>query len=748
MRSLFTIANREVGSFFHSAVAPLIFAGFLLLVGFTFIDTVLQYSLSSYEALRSTPDAVARLNVSDGIIQPMVYAVGVLLLFLLPAVAMRLFSEEYRSGRYDLIMSWPVSEHHWVIGKFLSVVVIGFSMIFALFPMLIVAGLMAPLELGVIFTSIIGLLFIVMLVAAWGLFFSSLVQYQAVSYVLSFVFLLLLYMASGMEAVLPGNLGDFGQNLSIPFHFRRFSFGTIDSRDVVYFLSLTIVGLFVTTGSLASRRLIGNKKLSRWVPSILLVILLVIVNILVAANPMSADLTSNKRFTPAPQTIQVLQSLKNKVHVDAFYNRTDPNRRALNVMFSYMSNKSGLFSWEMYDPDTDILEVENAGISRPQSVVVSADGRQRTVVNPSESDLVNAIFRVATGSQPVVCFLQGHNEPDLNDESRNGYIGFVNALTMQGYALRSLTMAGNPVVPADASILVIAQPEFDLSDAELVAVEQFVASGGGLLLLLDPGSPNSIVKLAASLNVKLGNDFLVSSSATNNQLGVDGRVQVVVEYPEHPVNDTMPGIATFFPFTQTLMPVGNTPKGLKIKTILKSDDRSWAERDFESLTSGQVTFDKETDTRGPLPFGVAIVINREKHFNGADSGAPLASTELDSSLQGTAFEELVNKSNRTPDPVPSIFNESATSKVIVIGDGDFISNSNINLYGNRDYLLNLVGWLASEKTLIAVRGSNPLAQPVVLTRDQQRWIGWGGMAIWPLLVSLFATLVVVRHRRQ
>jgi hypothetical protein len=551
-----------------------------------------------------------------------------------------------------------------------------------------------------------------------------------------------------METVLPGGLGKFGQNLSIPFHFRRLSYGTIDSRDVIYFLSLTVAGLFATTSSLSARRLRGSRMASKWVPSILLIVLLVVVNILVTSNPFSIDLTSNKRFSPAPQTVQVLQSLNSEVHVDAFYGRNDPRRKALDVMFSYMAQKSALFSWNMYDPDRDIVEVEKSGISRSRSIVVSCDKRHRILTDPNESDLVNAVFRVATGSQPVVCFLQGHNEPDINDDGRNGYMGFVSALSKQGYLLRALTMAGNPVVPADASILVIAHPAVDISGAEFVAINDFLARGGALLLLLDPGAPQSMARLAASLNIKLGNDFLVSSSAANNQLGVDGRVQVVVEYPEHPINEGMAGLATFFPFSQTLLPVGGTPKGLRLRTILKSDTRSWGERDLESLTSGQVIFDDKVDVRGPLPFGVAIEIAREQYFNGTNFGAPVANAEIDSTLAGTMYETLLEKSKHKGNGVESIFTESATSRVVVIGDSDFASNSNINLYGNKDYLLNLTGWLAREKTLIAVRGSDPLSQPIVLTRSQERWLGWGAMAIWPLLVTLLSAVVVVRRRRD
>ena len=405
----------------------------------------------------------------------------------------------------------------------------------------------------------------------------------------------------------------------------------------------------------------------------------------------------------------------------------------------------------LFCPDVSlntIVEVEKSGISRSRSIVVSCDKRHRILTDPNESDLVNAVFRVATGSQPVVCFLQGHNEPDINDDGRNGYMGFVSALSKQGYLLRALTMAGNPVVPADASILVIAHPAVDISGAEFVAINDFLARGGALLLLLDPGAPQSMARLAASLNIKLGNDFLVSSSAANNQLGVDGRVQVVVEYPEHPINEGMAGLATFFPFSQTLLPVGGNPKGLRLRTILKSDTRSWGERDLESLTSGQVIFDDKVDVRGPLPFGVAIEIAREQYFNGTNFGAPVANAEIDSTLAGTMYETLLEKSKHKGNGVESIFTESATSRVVVIGDSDFASNSNINLYGNKDYLLNLTGWLAREKTLIAVRGSDPLSQPIVLTRSQERWLGWGAMAIWPLLVTLLSAVVVVRRRRD
>ncbi len=119
MRQVKAIVSREVGAFFHSAMAPVVLVGFLITVGLFFTIFIFGYSDMSLAALQS-PRSGNYMNLAEGIFRPMVSNAIFFLLFLMPAITMRLFSAEFRSGRFDLIASWPVADHIWVLGKWMS----------------------------------------------------------------------------------------------------------------------------------------------------------------------------------------------------------------------------------------------------------------------------------------------------------------------------------------------------------------------------------------------------------------------------------------------------------------------------------------------------------------------------------------------------------------------------------------------------------------------------------------------------
>ena len=119
MRQLRAIVGREVGAFFHSAMAPVVLTGFLVAVGLFFTIFIYGYSDMSLAALQSARTG-NYVNVAEGIFRPLVSNTVFFLMFLVPALSMRLFAPEFRSGRFDLLASWPVRDGVWVAGKWLS----------------------------------------------------------------------------------------------------------------------------------------------------------------------------------------------------------------------------------------------------------------------------------------------------------------------------------------------------------------------------------------------------------------------------------------------------------------------------------------------------------------------------------------------------------------------------------------------------------------------------------------------------
>jgi len=241
MRNLCAIAKREVQSYLVSPVAYLVVAVFLFIVGLYFCLTLgFMIDYGEPPTLRYT-------------IQFMLF----IIVFAMPLLTMRLVAQERRMGTLELVLTSPVREWELVTGKFLAA--------FALYLMMIVPTLLYPLTLeiygnpdwGPILSGYLGLLFCGPVLLSVGLLASALTQNQIVGAVLGVAGNLVLWFFIGALAYVPGvNSGatDLLRILDLREHVNTFLSGALDTRDVVYCLSLMVFFLFVTTRILESRR--------------------------------------------------------------------------------------------------------------------------------------------------------------------------------------------------------------------------------------------------------------------------------------------------------------------------------------------------------------------------------------------------------------------------------------------------------------------------------------------------------------
>ena len=182
-------------------------------------------------------------------------------MFLIPAVTMRTFAEEKQSGTIELLVTRPITDWQIVGGKFLAC----FALVaFALIPTVLyyfsVHQLGAPpgnIDSGGTLGSYIGLLFLAGAFVAIGVFASSLTNNQIVAFVLATFLCFFVYLAFGFLSRLPiffGKTDDIVQSLGIDYHYNSISRGALDTRDVVYFLSVIVLFLAATVLSLGRRR--------------------------------------------------------------------------------------------------------------------------------------------------------------------------------------------------------------------------------------------------------------------------------------------------------------------------------------------------------------------------------------------------------------------------------------------------------------------------------------------------------------
>jgi len=345
MRQFWAIVKRESGAFFHSIMAPVVMTGFLAGVGLFFTLFLFSYSELSLTALTEARHGNF-INLAEGLFRPMVSNMTFFLLLLAPALTMRLFAPEYSSGRYTLMASWPVSDQVWVLGKWaasltsLSILILTSGAFFG------VVWTLGQPEPGPLVAAFIGLFFLAAFLTALGTLASALVTHQIVAYFLAFAFSMSLFMIGSLEKFLPEMAGDICRELSLLSHFKSFSHGIIDTRDILFFLLMTIVALFAATAVLASRRLPVKRQFFHWLPTMTVIITSLLIYIVGLSHVKVIDTTANKRYTLAPQTVQVLENLEaglnsrnalvdslqlptihaDQVHVYAFYKQLDMGR--------------------------------------------------------------------------------------------------------------------------------------------------------------------------------------------------------------------------------------------------------------------------------------------------------------------------------------------------------------------------------------------------------------------------------------
>ncbi len=239
MKQIWTITKRELQSFFDSLMAYIMLIAFLGFSGFftwlygSDVFFIKQASLQSFFGIAYWT-----------------------LFFFIPALTMRLFAEENRSGTIELLLTKPVSDWQVVIGKFLSTFLLIVIALALTLPYYITVANLGPIDHGAVWTGYLGLLLMSAAYISIGIFTSSVSSNQIVSFLmalfLGIFFQIIFTMLSGNFSGIVGELLSF---LSVSTHFESITRGVIDSKDLIFFGSFIFLGLILTEANVAKKRL-------------------------------------------------------------------------------------------------------------------------------------------------------------------------------------------------------------------------------------------------------------------------------------------------------------------------------------------------------------------------------------------------------------------------------------------------------------------------------------------------------------
>lgn len=234
MKNTWLVARRELGSYFASPVAYAVTAVFLLVMGF-FFGFLLYYS-------------------REATLRYVFYNLTTILLLIGPALTMRLLAEERKSGTLELLLTAPVRDGEVVLGKYAAALI--------LWALMLLLTLVYPLLLhtfgnpdpGPMATGYLGTFMLGAAIIALGVLASAVTSSQIIAALVAFGLSLLLWLADAVQGLVTGTLGNFFAYLSLSTHYVDFTKGIIDTKDVVYYITVIVAALFVATRTLESRR--------------------------------------------------------------------------------------------------------------------------------------------------------------------------------------------------------------------------------------------------------------------------------------------------------------------------------------------------------------------------------------------------------------------------------------------------------------------------------------------------------------
>lgn len=424
----------------------------------------------------------------------------------------------------------------------------------------------------------------------------------------------------------------------------------------------------------------------------------VLANLLVSRQNYRIDLTENQSRTLAPQTVELLRKLSQPVQATAFVTPDFPFEDGRRLLALY-GRESSFFAYDMVDPEKDPSLVL-AGV-QSGTVVFQSGERQSLVFTATEQEFTSALIKVTSTSQPLVSFLTGHGERDIQESGPNGYSTLNRGLTQENYQVSALNLLSAAEVPEGTGALVIAGPTKAPLPSEALAVANYLQGGGKVLMLVDPETSPEWLELFQPWGIEIlpGKVF-----DAGYYLNPDQGTPAILpdQYPFSPITRDL-SAATFFPAAVAFATPTQADGTMTVTPLLRTSAQSWRQTSPEQTTLDQTP----AEQRGPLLIGVTVEA-------GADA---------------------------TQDEAPA-----RRTRLVVVGDSDFATNQFVTAYGNGDLILNSVNWLAQQEELIGIRPTPSSDQAIFLTAQGSRWVLFATLLVLPLLPALVG--VSLRWRRR
>jgi ABC-type uncharacterized transport system involved in gliding motility auxiliary subunit len=457
--------------------------------------------------------------------------------------------------------------------------------------------------------------------------------------------------------------------------------------------------------------------------------------------PFRFDLTAAGLHSLSAQTVTMLNRLEKPVHIVFFH---DPLMRQTVDLYKLIAVQSALITVEFYDPMLNPAQARMRHVQFAGTAVMESEDRTLKVQGGSEADIANGILRVSQGARQRVCFLDGHGEPDpFSMEShdhqeagvghthglgaqyvlheRHGMAKARHALETMNYTVEKVSLVQDAEVPPGCAVLVVAGPKVPLLQTEVAAVRTYLLTGGNAFFMLDPFVHSGLEPMLREYGVVLDDTIVIDEAS---HFWADVSSPTVTSYNRHQVTRELP--LTFYPGVRSLSPTPERVPSAAVLPLVNSSKHSYGE-----TTRDRAVFDAGSDLPGPHT--LMLIVNRRPVTSGNAAAIPLG-------RQDDSATARTDDKQGTPDP------HAGRSRIAVVGDSDFATNSFFHIFGNGNLFLNTVHYLAAQENLIGIKPRTYDLPRVNLTNRQMKSTFFLSVVLIPALLTVVGIAVWWKQR--
>ena len=414
---------------------------------------------------------------------------------------------------------------------------------------------------------------------------------------------------------------------------------------------------------------------------VLFLMLVILLGYLASQYRFAKDITQANRNILTQGSVNVLKQMNAPINITVFATKDDASggdnfrKGMIDFVARYQREKKNV-NLVFVNPSIEPKLAQDAGVKEDGEVVVEYNKRTEHIVPPiAEQEMTNLLVRLSRTNQQAVMYLDGHGERNLLGIKNFDLGEFGKQLEKKGFKFANPDLTIAQSVPSNGAMLVIASPQVDVSEIEAKKIKAYLEAGGNLFWLLDDDNYKGMKEVAEYLGLHVSPGIALDMASA--QYGADARVSFASLYGEHAITNNFM-LRTLFPEAHEVTAKGTDDNGWKVSNLIEVAPNGWLASE-KLAKDTKPTFNEKKDKRGPINIGVAL-------------------------------ERTYGKKGQ---------------RVVVMGNGNFLSNTFITNGGNLDLGVNMVNWLAGDDKLITIQPM-PLKDINVTIPDTEsgRMVAW------------------------